>query len=409
MYFNLVAGIRYEATTAKSTSQVAPANLIWNGDNDIDLQGGSVADALPIVFEEDYNSWLPNLTLSVDVTDDVVARFSYSKTIARADYDKLQQGLNQTGASQGSPLVGANFGTAANGNIGLLPVESNNIDLSVEWYYAEGSYLSVGYFYKDAPNFIGLQTENQTSQLTRDPTVGPRAQAAIAALNSEGLAVNQQNLFRMIASMDNGQGGCVNTGTSLCGADYNAAEYEGATGWENGVDLVALPSDPFVELETTLPVNANGAEIDGWELAVQHFFGDTGFGVQANATLVDGDIGFDVADTTGLPQFALTGLSDSANLVLIYEKDALQARITYNWRDAFLDSTDVGGNEPQFTDEFSQIDFSIGYNITEDWSVSLEGINITDEDVRQYGRNTFQVNRLQILGARYALSTRYSF
>lgn len=409
MMFRITAGIRFESTDATSTSQIAPANLVWNGDNDIDLQGGSAADAVPVIAKADYNSWLPSFTFSLDVTEDIVTRFSYSKTIARADYDKLQQGLNQTGASQGSPLVGANLGTGANGNIGLLPVESNNIDLSVEWYYDEGSYVSVGYFFKDAPNFIGLQTEDQQSTLTRDPTVGPRAQAAITELNNRGLDVNQQNIFRMIASLDNGQGGCINTGSSLCGADFNAAEYEGANGWENGVDLVALAEDPFVNLETTLPVNANGAEIDGWELAVQHFFGETGFGIQANATLVDGDIGFNVADTTGLPQFALTGLSDSANLVLLYEKDNLQARITYNWRDAFLDSTDVGGNEPQFTEEYSQIDFSIGYNITEDWSVSLEGINITDEDVRQYGRSELQVNRLQILGARYALSTRYSF
>ena len=32
---------------------------------------------------------------------------------------------------------------------------SNNIDLSFEWYYDDGSYFSVGYFDKDVENFIG--------------------------------------------------------------------------------------------------------------------------------------------------------------------------------------------------------------------------------------------------------------
>ncbi len=59
---------------------------------------------------------------------------------------------------------------------------------------------------------------------------------------------------------------------------------------------------------------------------MQHTFGESGFGVVANATFVDGDLGYDnlggpLFEPVGLPpqatesQFALTGLSDSANLV----------------------------------------------------------------------------------------------
>ena len=47
-------------------------------------------------------------------------------------------------------------GTGSQGNPALKPLESKNIDLSLEWYYAEGSYVSVGYFHKDIDNYVGI-------------------------------------------------------------------------------------------------------------------------------------------------------------------------------------------------------------------------------------------------------------
>src|SRR5690606_41015491 len=65
-----------------------------------------------------------------------------------------------------------------------------------------------------------------------------------------------------------------------------------------------------------------------------YLFGESGFGVIANYTTVDGNVKYD--DQSLDEQFALLGLSDSANLVGFYDKDGLQARIAYNWRDTFL-------------------------------------------------------------------------
>ena len=44
----------------------------------------------------------------------------------------------------------------------------------------------------------------------------------------------------------------------------------------------------------------------------------------------------DVTSDPNVNQFALTGLSDSANAVLMFEKFGLSARLAYNWRDEFL-------------------------------------------------------------------------
>ena len=87
-------------------------------------------------------------------------------------------------------------------------------------------------------------------------------------------------------------------------------------------------------------------------------------------------------------QFALTGLSDSANVVLMFEKFGLSARLAYNWRDEFLQNVNQGGwRNPIFVEEYDQIDLSVGYDINDNFAVSFEAINLTGEDVRWHGRS----------------------
>ena len=67
-------------------------------------------------------------------------------------------------------------GTGSQGNPGLLPYKSKNIDLSAEWYYGTESYLSVGYFHKDVSNFISTTRVDQTAFDLHTPVGGPRYQ-----------------------------------------------------------------------------------------------------------------------------------------------------------------------------------------------------------------------------------------
>ena len=43
----------------------------------------------------------------------------------------------------------------------------------------------------------------------------------------------------------------------------------------------------------TVPANQRSAKLDGWEFNVQHMFGDSGFGVSANYTMVDSGLKYD--------------------------------------------------------------------------------------------------------------------
>ena len=110
-------------------------------------------------------------------------------------------------------------------------------------------------------------------------------------------------------------------------------------------DLHPTADDPLWEFAVSQPVNTEKAKIHGFEFGGQYFFGDTGFGVLANYTIVRGDVGYENTSDPNVNQFALLGLSDSANAVLMFEKFGLSARLAYNWRDEYLQTVNFGSLE----------------------------------------------------------------
>jgi len=172
--------------------------------------------------------------------------------------------------------------------------------------------------------------------------------------------------------------------------------------------------DPLLTFDIATPVNEEDATVDGWEFAVQHFFGDTGLGVIANYTLVDGDVSFDSSQvpSDGDPQFAVTGLSDSYNLIGFYDKNGIQVRAAWNWRDKFLTSTTgVSGtpNNPLFVEEFGQLDLNASYEVMDGLTVFVEGINVLNNTTRTIGRTAQNVNFATQTGSRFNIGARYNF
>jgi TonB-dependent receptor len=250
-------------------------------------------------------------------------------------------------------------------------------------------------------NFIGNEVVEENLFGIRDATAGPRAQAAIEALQARGFGTDDTNLFVMMAMMEN-------PATGGAGA-FNGTEAQHLA-IAAAYDITSRADDPLTEFRVTRPVNNKEATIHGWEFAGQHFFGDSGFGIQANYTTVRGDVGFDDAGDPNVNQFALLGLSDSANLVLMYENFGFTVRLAYNWRDEFLSNNNRGNfRNPEYTEEYDQIDLSIGYDINENLSLAFEGLNLTEEDVRRHGRSMKQVWYLEDQGARYSFGARYKF
>lgn len=378
---HFVAGVRYETTDISSAALVpVPTGTRWVGDNEFNIIFSGQSDFTR--FKGSYENWLPAFDFDVSPIENVKLRASYSHTITRPDYANMQGGRTL------DTLFRVGGGTGAQGNPGLIPYKSKNIDLSAEWYYMPGSYLSVGYFHKDVSNFISTTRVDTQAFGLRTPVGGPRWNAALAA---------------------RGQNATVSQIRQYIFANYpGSVTITGGTQEGNFVGTInTLPEDPALNFQITQPINSDQtASLNGFEFALQHSFWDTGFGVILNYTIVNGDATYDNTQPSSVPQFALTGLSDSANAVAYYDKNGLQARVAWNWRDEFLQSS---GPNPTYIEEYWQIDASASYEFIPGFTVFAEAINLTGEGRRGHLRSKNNVTFASPGYARYAAGVRFNF
>ncbi|HEY1138787.1 MAG TPA: TonB-dependent receptor, partial [Lysobacter sp.] len=110
-------------------------------------------------------------------------------------------------------------------------------------------------------------------------------------------------------------------------------------------------------------------------------------------------------------QFALLGLSDTANVMFMYEKYGWSARLAWNWRDEYLIAANENGSNrnPYYVEEYEQWDLSVNYSFNDNWQVGFEAINLTGEDVRWHGRSEKQMIKLVDQSPRYMLGVRWRF
>jgi TonB-dependent receptor len=380
---NVAAGVRYEETEVRSDAVIPEATgIVWGSANELNLQFG---ESQIETLEGEYDYWLPSLDVSVELSDSMILRGSYGQSIGRPGWQDIQGGRNL------DQIVRVDGGTGSVGNPALEPLHSDNFDLSFEWYYGESSYFSVGYFRKNIDNYIGTERIDSTPFNLNTPVGGAYWNEAIAS-------------------------GC-GAGEVVCIRNYIFANHDGDPGVEQtGVDdqgnaegtIAGLPGDPIAVFGITTPANQRSASLDGWEINLQHVFGESGFGLAANYTIVDSGLVYD--DYSLGAQFALEGLSDSANLVGFYDKGAWQVRMAYNWRDKFLSGRfDGHGANPNYTEAYGQLDLSVGYDFNEQFSVQFEAINLTDETVRIHGRHENQLLFATQTGPRYMAGFRYRF
>lgn len=391
MPINLFAGLRYEKTEVHSEALVPLQDRIeWSiVDNNFRLYDQRDAEGNTIVgFSEidgEYDMLLPSIDFDIEFLEDVIFRASYSLTVTRPVYNDLKGALNIY-------YYGADGGGGGRGNPELLPMESSNFDLSLEWYYDDASYMSVGYWTKDVDNFIVSETFEDQELFTDlySPIDGPLYDEAIKAITGGDPLFEYDNQDINLYFAENF-------------ADAPNVEVTGE-GEEIEVVVTGVSSDPVATFDVTMPINQNETKVKGWEFAIQHTFGETGFGFQANYTIVDGDLVYDI--NLNEEQWVVPGMSDTANFVAFYDKDGFQARIAYNWRDQYLQSA---ARDPRFVEEYSQIDANMSYDVNENLSVYAEGINLTNENQRIHGRSTYQVRAYSVGHARYNVGLRYKF
>lgn len=123
------------------------------------MQSVGGGDPSPVEDGTSYTEILPSLNLifNMDEAQEHQVRFSLARAMSRPPLDELRASRNLSLAGNGQPQTGSA------GNPDLKPMMANQLDLAYQYYFAKGSLLSAGVFYKQVQRYIAItQTENIT-------------------------------------------------------------------------------------------------------------------------------------------------------------------------------------------------------------------------------------------------------
>jgi iron complex outermembrane receptor protein len=201
---------------------------------------------------------LPRISIVADLHDDVLLRASYSEDINRPDFEHMT-------AARTMPNRGGVNDVSRVGNADLEPEEIESFDISLEWYFAPASIVSVGYFEKTRSNLFGQTIEQpgdinglreQQDIFNRDgPDVGGSDDGAPCLLGGVFSEDTDAGIFRNTdlanRGSDNGRGVCVGNATRFNASgetkqsgfefsfQYSLAEFEEDLGWASGFGVIA--------------------------------------------------------------------------------------------------------------------------------------------------------------------------
>lgn len=247
--------------------------------------------------------------------------------------------------------------TVSGGNSQLDPLTSDNIDLGVEWYFTKEAVLGFAVFHKDVDSFI-------SSPETQEP---------------------------------------------LRAVDYPAV----AAVYPTQPQLL----DPSLIWTYRTAANTEGTTLKGFELVYQQAFRGlpgilSNFGFIGNYSYVDAET--EVIRNGETVTVPLEGLSPhSWNATLYYEVPAFGIRLAVNNRDDYVtNNTGSNHNVSEATTGPSRWDMSAYWHLSKAFSLTFEGINLTDEFERLYTTGDGTMNLIReynTTGRQYMLGVRYNF
>ena len=226
-------------------------------------------------------------------------------------------------AAAGSITTRPNGGSVSLGNPFLQPYTATSVEGSIEYYMDNHGFASLGFFYKKMDSFI----TSSTKQIPYGQTGLP-------------------------------------------------------------LSLLIQGEDANTIFDVSQPINGPGADIKGIEVAFQHDFtflpgALKHLGVVANGTWFDGH---QTALYGGVPKrLPLFNLSRwAANATLYYENKLWGVRVSDAYRSKYLTSAgNAIDNSGDGIGATNNVDFQAHYNILPGVRLIVEGINLTNEPIRQ--------------------------
>lgn len=271
-----------------------------------------------------YENFFPSLHARYELTPNLIVHASYSTTIGRPNFGDL------LAAADARP----DTRTISVPNLDLLPQESQNYDLSLEYYFEPVGVLSVGVFRKDITNYAVSQSFDISAQ---------EAEALYGAPISPG-----------------------DTGTWEVSTKINDGE-----AFVQGVEFNY--SQQFQFLPGALK----------------------GLGIFANFTLLETEgtytRGSGGAVTTDLANF----IPRTANAGLNYAYGRYDLRLQWNYTDEFPESVDI--NNPLIRNKWRgdrwAIDFTGRYKVTKNFTIFCDLSNLTENHGKKFRGTTDPVRR----------------
>lgn len=180
------------------------------------------------------------------------------------------------------------------------------------------------------------------------------------------------------------------------------------------VTLVTTPQlVDQVTFQVTVPDNGKGATVKGFELGYRQAFTTLpspfdGLGVQTSFNYTKSNANY-TNQVAGV-SYGLEGLSKTSySLVGFYEKYGVQARLAYTWRDNFLQVASGRNGEPEYFDAYGQLDAGLSYEVTPQFTVFADALNINDAKEFIYSVSTDRTKEYRKTGRRFSGGVRVRF
>jgi TonB-dependent receptor len=120
-----------------------------------------------------YDDYYPSLNITYNFTDDLLLRLGYAKTLGRPDYNNILPFTTIDDNENFDFDPTASPGTLTTRNTALKPWEADNYDLSLEYYFKNNGYISVGLFRKNIEGFFSTRTGTVDAALAQELGYGP--------------------------------------------------------------------------------------------------------------------------------------------------------------------------------------------------------------------------------------------
>lgn len=356
-----------------------------NTDNDSvhDNGGRFPVGVSPVTAFNKYDDWLPSVNLNWAVTDRLIARAAFSKTIARPPINLLQPNFTV------SEVLTTGDSTGSLGGTTLRPFRSTNFDFSVEWYFAKNSLLSVAVYNKKLKDFVERAQVAYYYRDLRDQLFvqDPTNPLFLVTRESAGLPVDFVLTPESVLLPESGgdqQAGCmVNREINL--ATPNQTPGPGA-GFLTQCDSLLI----------TQSRNGQGGYVRGIEAQFQHNFTWLpgvlgGLGVTANVTYADSftdavTVFDENGNPAGLsPALPLLGTSKfTYNGTLFYERNGILLRVAYNKRSDYLIDRNVRDGNAHWIQGYDTLDVSGSFRVTRNFTINFQAQNLLDTVTRTY-------------------------